>query len=131
MCSVCSAALEAFGAARTLSAPIQHAKSEEVGYRPSGPWDNDWCVSCMTILTGDMLATQCVGGGGILEYCAGFVFLRTPFRHFLFSCRATCLLHLAQAQNVHAAVELAARQNGAFNATFLPKDQTKGNRVVG
>ena len=58
MCSVCSAALEAFGAARTLSAPIQHAKSEEVGYRPSGPWDNDWCVSCMTILTGDMLATQ-------------------------------------------------------------------------
>ena len=36
-CSVCSAALEAFGAAQTLSALIQHAKSEEVGCWPSEP----------------------------------------------------------------------------------------------
>ena len=40
ICSVCSAALEAFGATRTLSAPIQHAKSEEVGCRPSEPLDS-------------------------------------------------------------------------------------------
>ena len=37
MCSVCSAALEAFRAAWTLSIPIEHAKSEEVGCRPSEP----------------------------------------------------------------------------------------------
>ena len=37
---VCSAALEAVGATRTLSAPIQHAKSENVGCRPSEPLDS-------------------------------------------------------------------------------------------
>ena len=37
---MCSAALEAFGAAWTLSAPIQHAKSEEVGCWPSEPLDS-------------------------------------------------------------------------------------------
>ena len=31
----------------------------------------------------------------------------------------TRLLHLVQAQNVHATVELAACQSGVFNATFL------------
>ena len=40
ICSACSAALEAFGAAWTLSAPIQHAKSEEVGCWPSEPLDS-------------------------------------------------------------------------------------------
>ena len=40
ICSLCSAALEAFRAARTLSAPIQHAKSEKVGCWPSEPLDN-------------------------------------------------------------------------------------------
>ena len=40
ICLVWSAASEAFGAARTLSAPIQHAKSEEVGRRTSEPLDS-------------------------------------------------------------------------------------------
>ena len=40
ICSVCSAALEALGATRTLSAPIQHAKSEELGCRPCKPLDS-------------------------------------------------------------------------------------------
>lgn len=35
ICSVCSAVLEAYGAARTLSSPIQHADSEKVGCHPS------------------------------------------------------------------------------------------------
>ena len=46
---MCSAASEAFGAARTLSAPIQHAKSEEVGCWPSEPLDS---------LIGGVLANQ-------------------------------------------------------------------------
>ena len=59
--------LEAFRAARTLSAPIQHAKSEEVGF-------SDWrCAS---------ESAWCVGGA---EYCVRFVFECTPFRHLLFS----------------------------------------------
>ena len=49
ICSVCSAALEAFGAARMLSAPIKHVKSEEVGCRPSEPLDS---------LIGGVLANQ-------------------------------------------------------------------------
>ena len=40
ICSVCSAVLEAFGAAWTLSALIQHAKSEVVGCRLSEPLDS-------------------------------------------------------------------------------------------
>ena len=40
ICLVCSAASEAFGAAWTLSAPIQHAKSEEEGCRTSEPLDS-------------------------------------------------------------------------------------------
>ena len=39
ICSVCSAALEAFGTVRTVPALIQHAKSEKVGCRPSEPLD--------------------------------------------------------------------------------------------
>ena len=37
---MCSAALEAFRAGRMLSAPIHHAKSEEVSCRPSEPLDS-------------------------------------------------------------------------------------------
>ena len=40
ICSVCSAALEAFGATWTLSALIQHVKSEKVGCWPSEPLDS-------------------------------------------------------------------------------------------
>ena len=55
ICSVCSAALEAFGATRMLSAPIQQAKSEEVGCRLSEPLDT---------LIGGVLANQsCVWEG--------------------------------------------------------------------
>ena len=49
-----------------------------------------------------------------------FVFLCTPFHHFLFSCSATRLLYLAQSQNVCITVVLAARRIGVINATFLP-----------
>ena len=47
ICLVCSAASEAFGAQRTLSAPTEHATSEEVGCRTSEPLDSligrsDW-----------------------------------------------------------------------------------------
>ena len=76
ICLVCSAALDAFGAARTLSAPIQHVKSEEEGCRPSEPLDT---------LTGGVLANQC----GVWEgYCVRIGFLHTPLCHFLFSCFA-------------------------------------------
>ena len=37
---MCSAALEVFRAAQTLSPSIQHAKSEEVGCRTSEPLDS-------------------------------------------------------------------------------------------
>ena len=49
--SVCSAALEAFGTAWTASAPIQLAKSENVGY-------SDWWCACES--------ARCVGGA---EFC--------------------------------------------------------------
>ena len=57
------------------SALIQHAKSEEVGCRPSEPLDSDWRFASKSV--------QCVGGA---EYCVRFVFLCTPFHHSLFSC---------------------------------------------
>ena len=47
---MCSAASEAFVAVRTLSAPIQYVKSEEVGCWPSEPLDS---------LIGDLLENQC------------------------------------------------------------------------
>ena len=74
---------------------------------------SDWlCASCMTILISGVLANQCgVWEGQNTEYCVCFVFLCTPFRHFQFSCSATRLLHLTQVHNVHATVELAARQS--------------------
>ena len=55
---MCSAALEAFGATWTSSAPIQHAKSEEDGCQLSEPLDS---------LIGGVLANQRgVWEGGIL-----------------------------------------------------------------
>ena len=45
ICLVCSAVLEAFGVARTLSAPIQHANSEKVGCQLSVPLDS--LIGCM------------------------------------------------------------------------------------
>ena len=97
---MCSAALEAFVVTRTLSAPIQHAKSERVGCRLSEPLDS---------LIGGVLANQRSVLKGQNLHCVCFVLLCTVFCHFLFECSATRLLHLAQAQNLHATVELAAR----------------------
>ena len=65
ICSVCSAALEAFGAARTLSAPIQHAKSEKVGCWPSEPLDS---------LIGGVLANQLGVWEGRNTMCALFFY---------------------------------------------------------
>ena len=72
----------------------------------------------MTIVIGSVLVNQRCVWEGQNTVCA--VFQCTLFCHFLFSCSATCLLHLAQAQNIHATVELAACRSGVFNATFLP-----------
>ena len=47
---MCSAALDAFGATRTLFAPIQQVKSAEVGFWPSETLDS---------LIGSVLANQC------------------------------------------------------------------------
>ena len=60
ICLACSATSEAFGATQTLSAPTEHAKSEEEGRRTSDPLDS---------LIGGVLVNQRDG------------FLRTPFRH--------------------------------------------------
>ena len=72
---MCSVASEAFGAARTLSDPIQHAKSEEVDCRPSEPLDT---------LISSVLANQRCVWEGRNTVCAHF--LCTSFRHFLFLC---------------------------------------------
>ena len=80
------------------------------------------CVSCMTILIGGVLANKRSVWEGWNAVCA---VLCTLFHHFLFSCSATRLLHLAQAQNVHATVELAARWSGVCNATFLTNGSNK------
>ena len=75
---------------------------------------------------------RCVGGA---EYCVHFVFLCTLFLRFLFTCFGALardcegdLLHLMHAQNVHAAVELAARQSRVFNATFLLNGSDESQR---
>ena len=63
ICSVCSAASEAFGAVRTLSDPIQHAKSEEVGCWPLEPLNS---------LIGGVIANQCgVWEGRNTEFSMG------------------------------------------------------------
>ena len=80
----------------------------------------------MTILTGSVLANQhSVWEGQNTVYALFFYALRSVISCFhgleyLHETSATHLLHLVQAQNVHATVELAARRSGAFNATFLP-----------
>ena len=61
---MCSAALEAFGASRTLSASIQHAKSEEVGCRTSEPFDSvimsvqDKLICVLLVMPHCMLSMQ-------------------------------------------------------------------------
>ena len=55
---MCSAALEAFGAARKLSDPIQHANSEEGGCRPSELLD--------TLIGGVLAVSAVCGRGGLL-----------------------------------------------------------------
>ena len=72
---MCSAALEAFGDARTLSDPIQHAKSEEVGCGPSEPLDS---------LIGDVLANQC-GSFGNACFCLKLLSFA------LFECKESCV----------------------------------------
>ena len=115
ICLVCSAALESFRATWTLSAPIQHAKSEKVGCRLSEPLDS--LIGCVTILIGGVLTNQHSVWKWWNTVCA--LFFYALLRHFLFSCSATSLLHLAQAQKVHATVKLAGGRSGVFNATFL------------
>ena len=51
--------------------------------------------------------------------------MRFVFLYALFSCSATCLLHLAPAQNIYTTVELAAHRNCVFSATFLPNRSDK------
>ena len=128
ICLVCSATFEAFGAARTLSAPIQHAKSEEVGCRPSEPLDS---------LIGDVLAIQRgVWESGIL--CAlSFSVLSVPsFPVFMFwstgmrldvmtvqdeliCVRLVMPRCMFSMQKVHASVELAARRSSVFKCNFI------------
>ena len=72
ICLVCSALSEAFGASWMLSAPIEHAKSEEVGRRTSEPLDS---------LIGCVPAEWPLGG---VEYCVRFVFLCTSSHHSRF-----------------------------------------------
>ena len=71
---VCSAVSEAFGAARTVSDPIQHAKSEEVGCQPSEPSDT---------LIGGLLANQHGVWEGQNTVCALVFYV---LQHLLFSC---------------------------------------------
>ena len=77
---------------------------------------SDWlCASCMTVLIGGVLVNQ----RGVLEG-------RKTVCTLFFYSPAVGLLHVAQAQNVHTAVELAAR--GVINATFLPNGSDKRQR---
>ena len=93
-CTVCSAALEAFGTVWTAPATIQLAKSENIGCWPSEPLDTpDWlCASWMTILIGGGLTNQHGVCEGRNSACTAelngvrFVFLCTPLCHFAFSC---------------------------------------------
>ena len=72
-----------------------------------------------------MTILNCCVQGNQRSVCGKGVLLRVlcfsmhSVCHFLFSCSATRLLHLAQAQNIHATVEPAARRSGVFNANFL------------
>ena len=125
ICLVCSAALEAFGTVWTTPAPIQHAKSERVGCRlPEPSLYADWlCARCMTFLIGGVVANQCGVWEGWNTVCTlVFYALRSVVSCFhvleyWHETSATCSLHLAQAQNVHATVEMATRRSGA---TSLP-----------
>ena len=90
ICSVCSAVLEAFGTARTLSALIQHVKSE-VGCRTSEPSDSP--------IVGVPANQRGVGGA---EYCVHFSFQITlsviPCFHVLQSWRETSCYYVRSGQ---------------------------------
>ena len=90
-----SAAFEAFGATRTLSALIQHVKSKEAGYLMSEQLDS---------LIGGVLANQRSVGG--VEYCVRIGFLRSPFRHFMFSCTGMTLAVIMSVQEKLICVRL-------------------------
>ena len=90
----------------------------------------------MTILIGGVLANQHGVWEGQNTVCALFFYaFCSSFPVFMFWITGTRLvppagdlLHLTQAQNVHATVELAARRSGVFNATFLPNGSDKRQR---
>ena len=99
--------------AATLFAPIQRAKSEEVGCRPSEPLDS--LIGCVLYDHFDwrcLLANQ----HSVWE---GW--------NFLFSCSAIRLLQ--QVQYIHATVELAARWSNVFNANFLPNGSDRRQQI--
>ena len=73
---MCSAVLEAFGAAQTLSAPIQRAKSEEEGCRTSEPLDS--------LISGVLVNQRGVWEGWNTVCVLLFYALHSAF--FLFSC---------------------------------------------
>ena len=88
----CSAALEAFGTTRMLSAPIQHAKSDEVGCGPSEPLDSRLCASCLTILISGVLANQCGVWDGQNTVCTLFLYpLRSAISCFQVAPPAYCI----------------------------------------
>ena len=110
-CSVSSAALEAFGATRTLFAPIQHAKSEEVGCRPSEPLDS---------LIGGVLANQRgVWEGRNTVWTLFFYALRSVISCFHVAPPTYCISHKRRMYT------LPTMQ------IFCWTGQTRGNRVVG
>ena len=75
-------------------------------------------------------SARCVGGA---EYCVRFVFLCTPFCHFLFSSGATRLLHFMQVQNIHTYILWSRQHVEAVCSTqiFCQTGKTRGNRVIG
>ena len=173
---VCSAVSEAFGAALTLSAPTEYAKSRGRAVGRLSHWIL-WLVVCHSDWRRISKSAQCVGGA---EYCAvmfcspgdetrivmsvqdKLICVRSVMPRCMFSLQLclseivkfgskvkwvacinfsftdhntsdSCLLCLAQAQNVHT----TSRQHVeavCFNATFLPngsdKRQKRGRRVV-
>ena len=96
----------------TSSAPIHHVTSEEEGCRPSEPLDS---------LIGGVLENQRGVWEGQNTVRALFFYALCSFPVPVF----TRLLHLAQAQNVHATVELTALRSVVFSATSLPNGSDK------
>ena len=114
---MCSAALEAFGAARTLSAPIQHAKSEEVGCRTSEPLDS---------LIGGVLANQRGVWEGRNAVCALFFFTHSvlSFLVFMFWSTGTRLAVIMSAQDKLICVRLV-KPRGMFSMQLFLSEIVK------